>query len=90
MGLFDFDIHDATPEKKKLYEVSEDKGQTWEKRMRSYYSERSILYYPGESPVPIKMTIPVPANIDAEEYIDELLDGMLNDFLRYNSDWEFE
>ena len=36
-----------------------------------------------------EMIIPVPDNRDSEEYIDELLDGILNDDLKYNVEWDF-
>ena len=106
MGLYDFDIHDETPEIKKLHDVSADKGRTWttqwltpteilRHRMdgyitRPHYADREIVFTPGNSSVSIRMTIPVPVDRDAEEYINEYLDGMLNENLRYNSDWEFE
>ena len=35
------------------------------------------------------MTISIPENCDAEEYIDELLDSILNGDLRYNVEWDF-
>lgn len=35
------------------------------------------------------MIIPVPDGRDAEEYIDELLDGILCEDLRYNAEWHF-
>ena len=35
------------------------------------------------------MIIPVPDNRDSEEYIDELLDGILKDDLKYNVEWDF-
>lgn len=37
----------------------------------------------------IIMEIQVPENRDEEEYIDELLDSMLNDEFRYNAEWNF-
>lgn len=37
----------------------------------------------------IKMEIDVPEDRDKEEYIDELLDSMLNDEFRYNVEWDF-
>jgi len=37
----------------------------------------------------ITIEIMVPESYDAEEYIDELLDGILNDNLRYNTEWNF-
>lgn len=36
-----------------------------------------------------KMIIDVPNDWDTEEYINELLDGILNDDLRYNCEWDF-
>lgn len=35
------------------------------------------------------MIISIPENRDAEEYIDELLDSILNGDLRYNVEWDF-
>ena len=35
------------------------------------------------------MIIPIPENRDAEEYIDELLDGILSDEFLYNVEWDF-
>ena len=52
-------------------------------------NEKTINFYPGNSTEPIQIKFKVPKDRDAEEYIDEYLDGILNDFLRYNSDWEF-
>ena len=36
-----------------------------------------------------EMVIPVPTDRDDEEYIDELLDGILNNEVRYNIEWDF-
>lgn len=36
-----------------------------------------------------EMIITIPEDRDTEEYIDELLDGILNEDLRYNAEWEF-
>ena len=36
------------------------------------------------------MVIVIPENRDAEEYIDELLDSILSEDLRWNCEWEFE
>lgn len=36
-----------------------------------------------------EMIIPIPTDRDDEEYIDELLDGILNDKLRYKIEWDF-
>ena len=38
----------------------------------------------------VVMEINVPSMRDPEEYIDELLDGILNEDLRYNVEWDFE
>lgn len=35
------------------------------------------------------MIISIPEGRDAEEYIDELLDAILNEDLRYNAEWDF-
>lgn len=37
----------------------------------------------------LEMIIAIPENRDGEEYIDELLDGILNDEMRYNIEWDF-
>ena len=51
--------------------------------------DRKIRLYPGMSIIPVTMVISVPEDRDAEEYIDEYLDGLLSDFVRYNCEWEF-
>ena len=35
------------------------------------------------------MEIIVPINVDAEEYIDELLESILTEEFRYNAEWNF-
>lgn len=35
------------------------------------------------------MIISIPEGRDTEEYIDELLDAILNEGLRYNVEWDF-
>ena len=35
------------------------------------------------------MEINVPVGRDAEEYIDELLDGLLREDYRWNCEWDF-
>ncbi len=35
------------------------------------------------------MEIQVPKDRDDEEYIDELLEGILSEEFRYNAEWEF-
>lgn len=51
--------------------------------------DRKISLYPGMSITPVTMVISVPVDRDTEEYIDEYLDGLLSDFVRYNCEWEF-
>ena len=36
------------------------------------------------------MEIEVPNNRDSEEYIDQFLDGILNENMRYNCEWEVD
>lgn len=36
-----------------------------------------------------EMIIPIPTDRDDEEYIDELLDGILSTEFRYNAKWDF-
>lgn len=36
-----------------------------------------------------EMIIPIPTDRDDEEYIDELLDGVLSTEFRYNVEWDF-
>lgn len=88
-----------------LCDVSADHGKTWTAQWltptdilrhridgyvtRPHYREKTIRFFPGNSAEPIKITLSVPYLCDPEEYIDAYLDGMLNDFLRYNSDWDF-
>ena len=36
------------------------------------------------------MEISVPSNRDTEEYIDQFLDGILNEDMRYNCEWEVD
>lgn len=51
--------------------------------------KRTITVYPSCFTPEFDMIIPVPDGRDAEEYIDELLDSLLNDDLRYNIEWDF-
>lgn len=55
-----------------------------------YAKERIIALFPGgATDATVKITIAIPADRDDEEYIDEYLDGLLSDFVRYNCEWEF-
>lgn len=51
--------------------------------------KRTISVKPSCFIPKFEMIILVPDNRDSEEYIDELLDGILNDDLRYNVEWDF-
>lgn len=37
-----------------------------------------------------KMIINVPVSVDAEEYIDDLLESFINEDIFYNLEWDFE
>ena len=50
--------------------------------------KRTIWVKPSTFAPEFEMIIPVPTDRD-EEYIDELLDGILNDEFRYNIEWDF-
>lgn len=51
--------------------------------------KRTICVKPSCFAPEFEMIIPVPTEWDAEEYIDELLDGILSNEFRYNVEWDF-
>lgn len=51
--------------------------------------KRTISVKPSCFASEFEMIIPIPEDRDSEEYIDELLDGILNEDLRYNVEWGF-
>lgn len=51
--------------------------------------KRTILVKPSCFAPEFEMIITIPDGRDAEEYIDELLDGILNDDFKYNVEWDF-
>lgn len=52
--------------------------------------ERRIIWVVPSTFIPeFEMIVPVPDDRDAEEYIDELLDSILAEDLKYNVDWDF-
>lgn len=51
--------------------------------------KRTIWVKPSTFAPEFEMIIPVPTDRDDEEYIEELLDGILNDEFRYNIEWDF-
>ena len=52
--------------------------------------EKRTIWMKSSSFAPeIEMIIPVPENRNAEEYIDEFLDAILRNDLKYNIEWDF-
>ena len=51
--------------------------------------KRTILVRPSCLAPEFEIIISVPEDRDAEEYIDELLDSILNEDLRNNVEWDF-
>ena len=51
--------------------------------------KRRILVKPSCFSPEFEMIIRIPDERDSEEYIDELLDSILNDEFRYNVEWDF-
>lgn len=51
--------------------------------------KRTIWVKPSCFTPIFEMIIPVPECRDDEEYIDELLDGILTDGFQYNIEWDF-
>ena len=52
--------------------------------------KRTILVRPSCLAPEFEIIISVPEDRDAEEYIDELLDSILNEDLRYNVEWDLD
>lgn len=51
--------------------------------------KRRITVKPSCFAPEFAMEIMVPGDFDAEEYIDELLDGILSEEFRWNCEWDF-
>jgi len=51
--------------------------------------EYTIVFTPDCFHPDIKITIAVPADHDAEEYIDQYLESILNNNILYNCEWSF-
>lgn len=51
--------------------------------------KRTIRVKPSCFAPEFEMIIPIPTDRDDEEYIDELLDGILSTEFRYNAEWDF-
>lgn len=52
--------------------------------------KRTIRVKPSCFAPEFEMIIPIPTDRDDEEYIDELLDGILSTEFRYNAEWDFD
>lgn len=61
-------------------EAEEDGGRM---EKRTIYVKPSC-FAPG-----FEMVLSIPEDRDEEEYIDELLDGILNEDMKYNVEWDF-
>lgn len=58
----------------------------WKSQHQNMRTMRIRVYITG---VPeFVMEISVPSDRDMEEYIDQFLDGILNENMRYNCEWE--
>lgn len=51
--------------------------------------KRTIWVKPSCFTPGFEMIIPIPTDRDDEEFIDEMLDGILKDNLRYEIEWDF-
>lgn len=62
----------------------------WKQRPQSSQPERmTIVMKPDCFHPECKMEIAIPSGRDAEEYIDEYLDSILSENIRFNVEWEF-
>lgn len=62
----------------------------WKQRPQSPQAERrTIVLKPDCFHPECKMEIAIPSGRDAEEYIDEYLDSILSENIRFNVEWEF-
>lgn len=52
-------------------------------------TKRTIWVKPSCFAPEFEMIISTPNDRDEEEYIDELLDGILNEDMKYNVEWDF-
>lgn len=50
---------------------------------------KTVVVKPSCFAPSFQMIINVPLENDVEEYIDEILDAILNDEFRYNCEWDF-
>lgn len=57
--------------------------------MEPLYHKQTIWVKPSCFTPEFTMIVPVPEDRDTEEYIDELLDGILSESLRYQAEWDF-
>ena len=60
----------------------------WKSQHRNMRTTRIRVYITG---IPeFVMEINVPSDMDREEYIDQFLDEILNEDMRYNCEWEVD
>ena len=52
--------------------------------------KRRISVKPSAFAPEFEVIISIPNQYDAEEYIDQLLDGILAEDFKYNIEWDFE
>lgn len=70
--------------------VTDEDYESKERRIqRNSMEQRTIVVKPSCFAPEFEMIISVPEDKDTEEYIDELLDGILNEEFRYHVEWDF-
>ena len=57
--------------------------------MQPTRDKQTIWVKPSCFSTEFTMIIEIPEDRDSEEYIDELLDGILSEYLRYQAEWDF-
>lgn len=92
-ALEDFRNTDGFEDEYKYYQcyLNEKCGDSQKKKITPIVSvERKTILIKASSFAPeFKMIISIPEERDDEEYIDELLDRILVDELRYDVEWDF-
>lgn len=87
-------IYSVCPKGDGVFDAEERDGYLDDAKaaIAAYYSKSvlcGISVYVGPFVKPFEMKIPVPCDRDLEEYIDEFLDSILVEDLRYNCEWSF-
>lgn len=83
-GYEDADLHVYGPYTTEVYAPNSGLYYTWQITQAKKVNVDLGCFEPE-----IVITIDVPCDEDAETYIDEFLDNILNENLRYNCDWNF-